>query len=110
MESIISEALLVASVLGVIAGALLSVLMEYTPKFAPWFAKQETTKKKLITLGLLVVAASGSLLISCYGPFEVVSCTEDGIWIVVTAFVFAITGSQSTHSLTKKDGYRGGDQ
>lgn len=85
-----------------IGGVLLSLLFEYIPGLKDWFAKKPSQTKALIMLGLMFIVGVGSVLLSCYGPFEFFECSEAGIWDAVTAFAIAAATNQGTYALTKR--------
>ena len=90
-----------------IVGSLLSLLMEYVPGFAPWYAPKSPTVKRLIMIGLLGIAVVIVFALACSGIlgnlYWQVACTEQGAWLLVQLAFAAATGNQITHLLLKKD-------
>lgn len=88
--------------LSAVAGILLSLGFEYIPGLSVWYNGRDSQTKALIMLGLIVLAAAGSFGLSCYSPYEVVACSQDGAWGLVSAVIAAAVANQSTHSLAKR--------
>lgn len=84
-----------------VGGAGLSVLFEFVPGFKGWYTPKTSQVKSLIMLILLTVGAVGVFALSCYSPYEVLSCSQAGAWELATAWILAITANQGVHRLTK---------
>lgn len=86
------------------AGVLLSLLFSYLPGLSGWFAAKDSTAKRLIMAGaLLVVAvavfggACGKLLAAL--PLNV-TCDQAGAVAIATNFVLALVANQSAYLIT----------
>ncbi len=51
-----------------LAGVALSLMMAYVPGASDWYGALDGTRKRLVMLGLLLVAASGYVALGC-APF-----------------------------------------
>ena len=80
-----------------LAGAALSFLFAYVPKFKDWYGAKDAQTKQLIMLGLLALVAIviGALncvnVVSAYLP--VYSCDQVGIISLIEAFGVAVGGN-----------------
>jgi hypothetical protein len=95
-----------AELLAAIAGILLSLLFSYVPKFADWYNPLDGTKKRLVMLGLLVLAAGGTFGLSCDKIVQGVTCDMPGAIQLVSAFIFALIANQSTNSISPEVGLK----
>lgn len=91
-----------------IAGMVMAFLFEYVPGFMPWYQKRTKQEKKLIMLGLLVVAAVISVALACWSPFEVgVTCSSNSFWDLLAALFLSLGigagANQSIHRLIRRD-------
>jgi len=86
-----------------VAGIFLSAVFEYVPKVEGWYnTLEKKVKAAIMALSvLLVVAVAG--LISCYGPYDYLACSQAGFWDGAELFVLALVVNQTTHSLIRKD-------
>jgi hypothetical protein len=89
-----------AEVLVVIVGILLSLLFRYVPGFAPWFERLDGAQKSAFQAGLTGAAALGIWLLSCYGPYDAVSCDDGGAWELAELVGKALVANQTTHVVT----------
>jgi len=93
-----------ADVLSLIAGAVLSLAFSYVPGLKDKFAPLAPEKKRLIMLGLLVVAASAVYGLSCAGWGAAwgiaVVCDQAGAQALVTSLILAIAANQGVYSIT----------
>lgn len=92
--------------LAAIAGIFLSLLFSYVPKFATWYNPLDGTKKRLIMLGLLVVAAGATFGLSCAGIVHGITCDQPGALQLASAFIFAMIANQSTNALSPEVGLK----
>lgn len=88
----------------VIASALLAVLFAYIPGLATWFEPLESTKKRLIMLGLLVVVTAAIYGLSCSAILVSVACDKASAVSLITALVYAIVANQGTYQILPKVG------
>lgn len=88
--------------LSLLAGALLSLVFSYVPGLKDWFDKKESTIKRLIMAGALLVV---SLLIfgtSCadLGFAFTVACDKEGVVGLVSIFIRALVANQATYLIS----------
>jgi len=93
-----------AEILSGAAGILLSLLFSYTPGLRTWYGRQNGETKSLVMLASLVAVTIGVFILSCYGPFDWVECSQDGVWGLGILFVAALVTNQPTYSITRKIG------
>jgi hypothetical protein len=84
------------------AGILLSLAFSYGPGLAPRFAQLDPTTKRLVMAGALLVVALGAFGLSCAGVVDAASCTQQGGWALVSAFVSALVANQATYLISPK--------
>ncbi len=87
--------------LSAVAGALLSLLASYFPKFAPWFQGLEPPKKRQVMALLLLGVTAIIVGLSCGGIIQGVQCSQNGIVSMVWAYILALVANQSTYSISK---------
>lgn len=90
--------------LSLLAGSLLSLLFSYVPKLNDWFNAQDTTTKRLVMAGSLLVVSVvvfGSACATLNLPFTV-SCDKDGAVGLVTTFLSALVANQATFLISPK--------
>jgi hypothetical protein len=106
-----------AETISMVAGVLLSLLFSYCPGLSGWFAalgeehQDGGTRKRLVMLGLLVLAALGSLALSCAGlpaPGAEVDCSRAGAWELARALAAAIVANQGVYALSPRPAARAG--
>ncbi len=89
-----------------IAGIILSLVFSYVPGAKDWFDKLDGTKKRLVMLVLLAMAAGGMFGLACAGlGIElglVVTCDRAGAIQMVMAFILAVTANQATYLISPK--------
>jgi hypothetical protein len=82
--------------------ALLALVFDYLPSVAKWYDAKTDSSKKLIMLGLLVLAAGVVFAGSCYGWFVTnLVCEPKSILDLLYGLVLSIATNQGVHSLTK---------
>lgn len=92
----------------VVAGGFISVLQEIWDGYGPWLGAQSPLVKRLVTVGVLFIAAALVFGVSCAGwlglvaPGVVVLCEQSGILVLLETIVLLIVGSQATHPLAKR--------
>ena len=89
-----------------IVGALFSLLAGYVPKFSQWFDGLETVYKRLLMVGLALVASLAVVGMACAGVATVfgltVTCDQVGVVAVLKAFGVFMMANQATYQLMKK--------
>lgn len=88
-----------AETISAISGVILSLMFAYVPHIKDWFAGLDGTYKRLVMALVLLVAAGGSLLLSCWEILDLVSCDKVGIVALVQAYIAALVTNQATYSL-----------
>ena len=85
---------------GMLAGALLALLFGYAPGLRPWYEALEPTRKALVMLVLLAVAAGVLYGAACYTPLGAgdITCDEAGLWTVVRLFLAALVADKGTQT------------
>ena len=83
-----------------IAGIILSLAFSYVPKLDVKFAALEGVHKRLVMLGLIVVAAAGAFGLSCAGLLDAAACDQAGAWGLVQLVIFAAIANQSAYMLS----------
>ncbi len=91
-----------AELLSAIAGSLLSLLFSYVPGASDWYGGLEPTKKRLVMLVALVLAALGAFALSCADVYNLVSCDREGVIKIVEAFYAALVANQATYLISPK--------
>lgn len=83
-----------------LAGSLLALLFGYAPGLRAWYEALEPTRKALVMLALLLVAAVVLYVAACYTPWDVgVTCGEGGAWQLAQLFIAAAVANQATYLL-----------
>lgn len=95
MESKMSSELLAA-----IAGVVLSLAFSYIPGLSTKFAKLQSSTKRLIMAGLLLLTGAAAFGLSCAGVFATVTCDKAGILGLVSHFIAALIANQSAYTLS----------
>lgn len=81
--------------LGSIAGVVLSLVFSYVPGVRDQFAALETTVKRLIMAGLLLLVAVGALALSCANVVPAVECSQAGAVTLIETFIAALVANQA---------------
>jgi hypothetical protein len=88
------------------AGILLSLSLSYIPGLSAWFGELPAERKRLVMLGLLVVATGGIVGLACGGLAAelglAVSCDKPGMLQILRAFVLAVIANQATFAITPR--------
>ena len=91
------------NIVGSLAGALLALLFGYAPGLRQWYEALEPTRKALVMLLLLAVAAGVLYGAACYTPWPVgVTCDETGVWQLAQLFIAAAVANQAAYLLAVK--------
>lgn len=91
-----------------ISGGFLSLLQELWDGWGPWLGEQKPLVKRLVTLGVLVLAALLTFGLACVGwlgliaPGVVLLCDQSGVLVLLEALFLLAIGSQTTHKLVKR--------
>lgn len=95
-----------AELLGSVAGVVLSLLFTYVPGLKNKYGALDGTYKRLIMLGLLVLAAAGAFGLACAGwgdSFGITfTCDEAGARELVQVFIVALVANQSAFLISPK--------
>ena len=87
--------------IGAVAGIILSLLFKYVPGLDGWYGNQDSNKKELVMLGIMVGAVVGAYSLSCVGWLDIYACTEMGAKDAMFALVGAVVGNQGAYSALK---------
>jgi hypothetical protein len=93
-----------AEELSAVAGVMLSVGCSYLPGINEKFNLLDPTHKRLVMLGLLVLATLGVFGLSCLdaGLSPVVQCSRTGAWGLARAFGLAVVANQAAFQMSPK--------
>jgi hypothetical protein len=93
--------------LGLIAGALLSWVVDNVPYVKTWFGKLDTLTKRWAMRGMLVLTSLSLIGLTCWpvtasilGKYILLSCSEAGLVNLVEVAFFALVGNQTWFSLS----------
>ena len=92
------------SQLSLFAGALLSLAFSYIPKLKDWFDAKDSTTKRLIMAGALLVVSLGIFGAACGQilnglPITAV-CDKNGAVAILQNFIIALVANQATFTIT----------
>ena len=92
------------NIVGSLAGALLALLFGYAPGLRQWYEALEPTRKALVMLLLLAVAAGVLYGAACYTPLGAgdITCDEAGFWTLAQLFIAALVANQATYLIGVK--------
>jgi len=82
------------------AGIAISLLMSYTPGLNARYAALSGDWKRMIQLGLIVLAAVGIMVTSCQGWYHFVTCTPANVENIVWSVIMAAIANQTAYQLT----------
>jgi hypothetical protein len=89
-----------------VVGIVVSLLLEYVPKFKDWYNGLPDGQQKLFAVGIGFVVVAGAFGLGCAGliaPFW--ACGWAGAWSAVIAFLAYVLANQTTYALfLKKSG------
>jgi len=95
-----------AESLSLIAGTVLSLAFSYLPGISEWYASLEATHKRLVMLGLLVLATGAVFGLACAGwGAELgldLACDYHGLLGLVQQLVLAIIANQGVYALSPR--------
>jgi hypothetical protein len=100
-QSAIPTVQLTPDFLAAVAGVILSLAFSYIPGLNTGYAGLDPTKKRLIMLALLFLAAWGIYGLGCGGILSAgITCDRQGAIQVIWMFVLAAIANQSTYQLS----------
>lgn len=82
-----------------VAGILLSLGFAYLPGVKEKFEVLTSQGKALTMAGLLLVAALVVFGLSCWSPYEYITCDQTGAWGLAKLFVAALIANQGMYLL-----------
>ena len=87
-----------------VAGALLSALFTYIPKFNVWFALKSDEFKQLTMLILMFVVTGIVFLLGCFDFLQIEKfvCDKNTGFYFVYTFILAVMSNQSAHKILPK--------
>jgi hypothetical protein len=85
------------------AGVVLSLLFSYIPGLKAKFDPLDNVWKQLIMAGTLLVVAAAAFGLACGGIYDLVTCDQAGVVMLVESWVLALMANQATYLLTKPD-------
>ena len=86
-----------------IVGVIVSLCLEYIPKFSDWYNALPNTTQRLIALGIGFGVVAGAFGLGCanlivpYWP-----CNAAGGWLAVSAFIAYMVANQVTYLVLPK--------
>jgi hypothetical protein len=86
-----------------VAGVLLSLVFAFVPGATEWYGGLDGTRKRQVMLGLLALAALGTLAYQCRGA---AACYGAQWEAYATALVTAVVANQSTFTLVSSNSAR----
>lgn len=95
--------------LSLAAGALLSLAFGYIPGLSGWFDAKDSTVKRLIMGGALLIISAAVFGLGCAGlqiPGVQLECTTQGASLLVQTFLLALVANQSMYSITSASSKR----
>ena len=86
-------------------GILLSLAMEFVPKFSDWYNALDDTKQKLVPVVVGLVVVYGAFGLGCISLIAAYwACTGLGAWDAMAAFLAFLLANQTTYAVfLKKD-------
>lgn len=93
-----------ASQLAAVVGILISLAANYIPGFADWYAAKDSTTKRLIMLGLMLVIVIVIFVFACAKIFsditQGVTCDQQGAVQLIEVFIAAVIANQAAYLIT----------
>ena len=83
-------------------GIVQSLMFEYVPKVAPWYAGMDDVQKRAIQAGGLFVVTAAIFGLACASILGGVECSQNGAVGVVVTYFLALMANQTTHSVFRK--------
>jgi uncharacterized protein YacL len=91
-----------ADQLSAVAGIVLSLAFSYLPGVSDWFARLDSTVKRLIMAALLAVVAGAVYGLSCADVLTTITCNKPGALGLLNALIAALIANQATFTLSPK--------
>jgi hypothetical protein len=94
--------------LSLFAGALLSLAFSYVPRLKEWFEEKDSTTKRLIMAGALLVVSLALFASACTDILPAlpivltVTCDKNGAVQLASYFVLALIANQATYTISPK--------
>lgn len=86
-----------------LAGVLLSLLFSYVPGAEDWFSARPPVHKRLIMLGMLILASLLLMAAACTNLYDVgLLCNQQGVTDLVRLFLVAFVSNQSTYVMSAR--------
>lgn len=93
-----------AESLSLVTGTLLSLIFSYVPGVHNSYSNLEPTMKRLIMLGLLLVASGCIYGLSCLGWVQewgvAIKCNQSGLMALIRQTLIAIIANQSVYAIS----------
>lgn len=86
-----------------LVGIIVSLALEYIPKFKDWYNSKTDTEQKLIAVGIGFIVVEGAFGLGClslivpYWP-----CTWAGEWVAFQALIAFVLANQTVYALFLK--------
>lgn len=87
-------------VIAVVAGALMAVLFNYVPGLAGWFAKLDSTYKRLFMLGAAIITVGAIFGLACANIVVGIACDKYGALRLVLALFLWVMSNQSADRIS----------
>lgn len=88
--------------LAALAGVILSLAFSYVPGLSDKFAALESTTKRLVMAGLLLLVAVAALGLSCANVVQTVECSQAGVLKLIDTFIAALVANQAAYLISPK--------
>jgi hypothetical protein len=96
-----------AESLSLVAGTLLSLIFSYVPGIHNSYSNLESTIKRLIMLGLLLVVSGSIYGLSCLGWAQewgmAITCNQSGLMALIRQTLIAIIANQSVYAISPQN-------
>jgi hypothetical protein len=93
---------LTADYLIVLAGIFQSLIFEYVPGVAPWYAGKTDVQKRGIQALLLLAIAVAIGIGGCLELYSSVACNDNGFAALFGLWFTALVANQTTYSIARK--------
>lgn len=94
-----------ADTIALTAGALISILASYSPKFNVWYASLDSDRKRVLMLLALVGVTTSAFALACtgllYDLFSIsITCERSGAIGLLRMLLLAIFSNQGAYQIT----------